>query len=281
MLKSGLYIISTPIGNLGDITSRSCDVLKSADIIACEDTRVSKKLLGLLGLFGTQTLIPCHEHNVETASDKIVDFVKQGKVVALISDAGSPIISDPGALVIKKMIAEGLYYTALPGATAFVPALQMSGIMTDRFMFCGFLPNKTNARVKYLKEIENYDTALIFYETPHRLIDALNDFETVFSDTRKCAVVREISKIYEEIVTDSFEKAIEHFSSKPTIKGEFVIVVSKPEKKELSLADFDLEKMLKVEMQTKSLKEAVATVSMNTGIKKKIVYSTALKINDG
>ena len=279
MLKAGLYIISTPVGNLGDITYRSSEVLTEVDVIACEDTRVSKKLLSLLGLMRGQEFISCHEHNIDKTAYVIVDMVKNGKKVALISDAGSPLICDPGALLVALFQENGLYYTALPGATAFVPALQMSGILTERFMFCGFLPNKKTARVKYLTDIKDYDTALLFYETPHRLLDALNDMRDVFAD-RRCAVVREISKIYEETVNDDFDGVIRRFSSRDEIKGEYVIVVAKPVKREeKNITADELNKLLVREMQTKSLRDAVESVASVTGIKRKAVYAAALAIN--
>jgi len=279
MLKAGLYIIATPVGNLGDITYRSAEVLGEVDVIACEDTRVSKKLLNLLGLMRDQEFVSCHEHNIDKVADGIVDMVKNGKRVALISDAGSPLICDPGALLVKLFRENNLYYTALPGATAFVPALQMSGILTERFMFCGFLPNKKNARVKYLTEVKDYDTALLFYETPHRLLDALNDMHELLSP-RRCAVVREISKIYEETVAGDFDEVIADFRAREEIKGEYVIVIAKPDKQKKDITAVDLDKLLVDAMQTLSLRDAVNSVADATGIKKKVVYSAALALND-
>ena len=279
MLKAGLYIISTPVGNLGDITYRSAEVLTEVDVIACEDTRVSKKLLSLLGLMRRQEFVSCHEHNIDKVAGDIVDKVKNGKRVAFISDAGSPLICDPGALLIALFQENNLYYTALPGATAFVPALQMSGILTERFMFCGFLPNKKTARVKYLTEIKDYDTALIFYETPHRLLDALNDMRELLGK-RRCAVVREISKIYEETVNDTFDGVIRRFASREEIKGEYVIVVAKPDKRENNITADDLNSLLSKELKNKSLRDAVESVTAMTGLKKKNVYAAALAIND-
>ena len=280
MLKAGLYIISTPVGNLGDITYRSSEVLAGVDVIACEDTRVSKKLLTLLGLMRGQEFISCHEHNIDKVAENIVDMVKDGKRVALISDAGSPLICDPGALLVTLFQQNNLYYTALPGATAFVPALQMSGILTERFMFCGFLPNKKTARVKYLDGVKDYDTALLFYETPHRLLESLNDMRDVFIG-RRCAVVREISKIYEETVNDDFDGIISHFRAREEIKGEYVIILGKPEKHEKKVTDDELKELLVSEMKTKSLRDAVESVAAVTGMKKKNVYSAALAVNDG
>lgn len=221
MSDSGkLYLVPTPIGNLGDMTFRAVEILKSVDLILAEDIRTSGVLLKHY-----QVNTPCqsfHLHNEHKKVEEVVDRLKSGEVIAQISDAGTPGISDPGFLLVREALADGIEVDALPGATAFVPALIKSGFPCERFVFEGFLPHKKGrqTRISALKEEQR---TTIFYESPHRLIKTLSQLLEILGD-RKVSVSRELTKKFEETVTAKISEVIDHFSEK-TIKGEFVIVL--------------------------------------------------------
>ncbi len=276
MLKSGLYIISTPIGNLGDISRRAKDVLTEAHIIACEDTRVTKKLCSLLGLSLNKKFITCEDHNEEKQAQMLIDLINENQVVALVSDAGSPLISDPGYKLVSKCRAQGVYVTAVPGACAVITALQLSGLPSNRFMFAGFIPNKDKARADLFEELKNIDTTLIFYETAPRLLKTLEQAENIFNG-RKIAVARELTKMYEEVQTGTIAELINHFTANEP-KGEFVLMVEPPVAKEHSV-DY-IKPILKQRMQEVSLKTAVKEISGQYNLNKNEVYSLALELKD-
>ncbi|WP_134088362.1 16S rRNA (cytidine(1402)-2'-O)-methyltransferase [Olivibacter sp. XZL3] len=217
-----LYLVPTPVGNLEDMTFRAIRVLKEADIILAEDTRTSAPLLKHFGI--DKKAYAHHQHNEHKALNEVIRFLKEGKVVALISDAGTPAISDPGFLLVREAIKNGLDVCCLPGATAFVPALVNSGLPTDSFVFEGFLPVKKGRQTK-LKSLVNEERTMIFYESPHRLVKTLGEFGTFLGNDRFISVSREISKIYEETVRGSIESVLTHFENNP-VKGEFVICVA-------------------------------------------------------
>jgi len=216
-----LYLVPTPVGNLEDITFRAIRILKEADIILAEDTRTSAPLLKHFGI--DKKVYAHHQHNEHKALHEIIRFLKEGKTVALISDAGTPAISDPGFLLVREAIKQQLDVSCLPGATAFVPALVNSGLPTDSFVFEGFLPVKKGRQTK-LKSLSNENRTMVFYESPHRLIKTLEEFDTYFGHERRISVSREISKIYEETIRGTILEVIEHFKNN-LIKGEFVICV--------------------------------------------------------
>ena len=216
-----LYLVPTPVGNLEDITFRAIRILKEADIILAEDTRTSAPLLKHFGI--DKKVYAHHQHNEHKAVNEIIRFLKEGKTVALISDAGTPAISDPGFLLVREAIKNELQVSCLPGATAFVPALVNSGLPTDSFVFEGFLPVKKGRQTK-LKSLSSEHRTMVFYESPHRLIKTLEEFTLYFGEERRLSVSREISKIYEENVRGSIPEVIEHFKNN-LIKGEFVICV--------------------------------------------------------
>lgn len=216
-----LYLVPTPIGNLEDITYRALRVLKEVDLILAEDTRTSAPLLKHFGI--EKRLLSHHQHNEHKAVAEIIRFLKEGQEVALISDAGTPAISDPGYLLVREAIKNDIEINCLPGATAFVPALVNSGLPNDRFTFEGFLPIKKGRQTR-LKSLVNEERTMIFYESPHRILKTLNDFAEYFSSTRPASISREITKMYEETVRGSIEELILHFQT-ATIKGEFVICV--------------------------------------------------------
>jgi 16S rRNA (cytidine1402-2'-O)-methyltransferase len=217
-----LYIVPTPIGNLQDITLRSLDVLKKVDLILAEDTRTSSKLLNHYQI--TKPLSPYHQHNEHQVLQHLVNQLLQGKTMALISDAGTPGISDPAFLLVRECIKVGIKVECLPGATAFVPALLNSGLPANRFAFEGFLPLK-KGRQTLFKRLAEEDRTLIFYESPLRLVRTLEDLIEYFGASRICSVSRELSKMFEENVRGTLQEVCDHFKQK-AVKGEIVIVVA-------------------------------------------------------
>jgi len=216
-----LYIVPTPIGNLEDITLRSINVLIDSDLVLCEDTRRSKILMSHYKI-NTQ-LKSFHKFNEHKEVDSIVDQIKEGKKISLISDAGTPGISDPGFLIVRTCIESEIEIECLPGATAFVPALINSGIPSDKFVFEGFLPVKKGRKTR-LEMLSNEKRTMIFYESPHKILKTLNDFKLNFGSERKISISRELTKVYEENIRGTVEEVISLFGDKK-IKGEIVIVV--------------------------------------------------------
>lgn len=216
-----LYLVPTPLGNLKDITLRSIEVLQSVDLILCEDTRTSSKLLQHYQI--QKPLSPYHQHNEHKILSHLVEQLQAGKTMALITDAGTPGISDPAFLLVRECLKHNIKVECLPGATAFVPALVNSGLPINRFVFEGFLPLK-KGRHTLLTQLADEERTIVFYESPVRLIKTLQDFIAYFGNERKCSVSRELTKLFEENFHGSLAEVLAHFSSK-TIKGEIVIVV--------------------------------------------------------
>ena len=217
-----LYLVPTPIGNLKDITLRALDVLKDADLILAEDTRTSSHLLNHYGI--VKPLSPYHQHNEHKVLQHLVNQLLEGKKIALVTDAGTPGISDPAFLLVRECIKTGVPVECLPGATAFVPALVNSGIPTNRFCFEGFLPVK-KGRQSLLKKLAEEERTMIFYESPLRLLKTLEDFITYFGEERQCSVSRELTKLFEENKRGTLREVADHFKEK-TVKGEIVIIVA-------------------------------------------------------
>lgn len=222
-----LYLVPTPIGNLEDITLRAIRILKEADIILAEDTRTSTPLLKHFGI--DKRVFAHHQHNEHKSATEIVRLLKEGKQVALISDAGTPAISDPGFLLVREAIKNYIAVECLPGATAFVPALVNSGLPSDRFTFEGFLPVKKGRQTR-LKSLAEEGRTMIFYESPHRLLKCLEEFIVVFGEERQASVSRELTKMFEETVRGTLAEIKSHFENN-TLKGEFVICVAGNESK--------------------------------------------------
>lgn len=220
--SSMLYIVPTPIGNLADITQRAREILAGVDFVLAEDTRTSGNLLKHLGI--SKPIISYHQHNEHRVLQKIVDRLKNGETTALVSDAGTPGISDPAFLIIRECIRHGLEVSCLPGPTAFIPALVCSGLPCDRFIFEGFLPHKKGRQTRLL-HLAMETRTMVFYESPHRLLKTLSQFAEVLGQDRQASVSREISKVFEETIRGSLHEIISHFESHP-IQGEFVIVLS-------------------------------------------------------
>lgn len=226
-MSGTLYLIPTPIGNLEDITLRAIRLLKEVDLILAEDTRTSAPMLKHFGI--DKKVFSHHQHNEHKSTTEIVKFLIQGQQIALISDAGTPAISDPGFLLVREAIKNNIQVICLPGATAFVPALVASGLPNDRFCFEGFLPVKKGRQTR-LKSLVTEERTIIFYESPHRLLKSLAEFAEYFGEDRQASVSREISKVFEETVRGTLLEIKTHFETH-TLKGEFVICVAgKPSK---------------------------------------------------
>ncbi|MCP5381146.1 MAG: 16S rRNA (cytidine(1402)-2'-O)-methyltransferase [Kordiimonadaceae bacterium] len=273
--SGGLYITATPIGNLGDITGRALDLLNEADLIACEDKRVSGKLLSYYDI--KKPLISYHDHNAMSVMPRLIEELKSGKIIALISDAGTPLISDPGYKLVNECRNEGIMVTSLPGASAVLCALTISGMASDNFLFCGFLPAKTVARQKEIDRFSSVPTTLVYYESPKRILDTLKDLRTVLGN-RPAAVCRELTKLYEEVQKGDLDYLIEHFEARQTPKGEIVIIIGQPAKNDQPVDDLD--DALRNALKTLSVKEAVAAVTYMSGRKRKEVYKRALELSD-
>lgn len=276
MLDAGLYIVATPIGNLGDITQRAKEVLEEADVIAAEDTRNSKKLFTLLGISVRKPFIAYEDHLEQDRFEVIIKLIEDGKSVALISDAGSPLISDPGYKLVFECRKRRIKVTALPGACAVVCALQLSGLPTNRFMFAGFIPNKDKARSDLFAELKDINSTLVLYETALRLNKSLDALEKAMP-RRNIAVVREISKVYEECISGSIAEVRHRLRENP-IKGELVLVIAPPDNEETSV--LDLEQILAEELKNSTLKDAVRKVADKYNLKKNDVYEKALELKN-
>ena len=272
----GLYLVATPIGNLGDISTRAMEVLNAADIIACEDTRNTQKLLTLLGI-KEKKLTAYHEHNADKARPHILERLRNNSMIALVSDAGTPLVSDPGYRLVQDCIDENIYVTAVPGASAVLTALQLSGLPCHRFLFEGFLPTKTSARQKELSLLAEIPATLIFYESPQRIDETLQDMLLVLGN-RQAAVVRELTKKFEQTVRGTLTQLCDHYHKNGLPKGECVIVIAPAEPKKISIDD--IRDQLKEALKTMSVKEASCTVSLSTGKSKKEIYQLALEIKN-
>ena len=274
-MKGTLYIVSTPIGNLEDITLRALRILKEVDIIAAEDTRHTQKLLSYYGI--SKPLISYWGAKEKVKSAQVLEILCSGQSVALVSDAGTPGISDPGAVLIKKAIEEGINVISIPGPSALIAALSVSGLLTHEFTFMGFLPHNKSQRRKVLTDLVLETRTLIFYEAPHRILETLLDIEKIFGD-RKAAVIKEMSKFFEEIFRGKLPELSQKLK-KSTIAGEYVIVVEgRGEEKRLATDDVILEVR---SLMKKGLgrKEAVKKVAETYKISKKELYSKSLNEN--
>ncbi len=275
MSKGTLYIVATPIGNLEDITLRAIRVLKEVDVIAAEDTRHTRHLLDRYQI-ETQ-LTSYHDHNKEEKAPVLVDRMLEGKSVALVSDAGTPGISDPGYFLINLAIEQKISVIPIPGATAAVAALSVSGLPTDRFLFEGFLPAKRMARLKRLEELAKQGCTIIFYEAPHKISKTLEDMLDVFGD-RQAVITREMTKIHEETIRGNLSDILKHMQ-KGTIKGEFTIILHGASAGSLK-QDIDAAEYLKNLMLHRGLskKEAISIAAEELGLPKKEVYKKSLSI---
>ncbi len=271
-MEKGLYLVSTPIGNLEDMTQRGTLVLRQATVIACEDTRTTHKLLSLLSISSNAKMLSYHEYNADKMRPTLISLLLKGEMIALVCDAGTPLVSDPGYRLVRECLDKGIKVFPIPGANALLPALQLSGLPSDRFFFVGFLSSKKSARQKELKEISSVPGTLIFYESPHRVKETLTDMLTILGN-RNAAVVREITKKFEETKRGSLYDLIADFNQDP--KGEIVILVDRPQPVQEKI---NLNDMLEKALSSQTVKDAAAHIAKETGLSKKHVYQKALEL---
>lgn len=269
-----IILAATPIGNIEDASSRLVQALSNVDVIAAEDTRTTLKLMNALNISHRPQLISLHEHNERTEAQAIVDIARN-KDVLVLSDAGMPSISDPGYVIVLKAIEADITVTALPGPSAVITALALSGLPTDRFCFEGFLPRKSGERKKTLESLIREQRTMVFFESPHRLRESLEDMVSVFGPDRKGAVCREMTKMYEEVKRGTLNELAEWFEG--TTKGEIVIVVSGAEAITVSLEE-GLGEVKALVAGGMKLKEASAAVSEDTGLSRRELYEAMLKL---
>lgn len=269
-------MVATPIGNLRDITLRALDVLKGADLILCEDTRVTAKLLAAYGI--ARPTYAYHDHNAARVLPKILERLQAGAAVAQVTDAGTPLVSDPGFRLVAAAHEAGIPVTTIPGPSAPIAALTLSALPSDRFLFAGFPPVKSGARRTFYGEFRDTPATLMFFESPHRLPESLNDAAAVFGD-RPAAVCRELTKKFEEVRRLPLTELAAAYADADSIKGEIVIVIGPPGEAPAPSTE-DLDALLRTALATQSVKEAAASVAAMTGQPKRELYARALLLRD-
>ena len=272
----GLAIVATPIGHSRDITLRALDILGQADWIACEDTRVTAKLLAIHGI--SRPLVAYHEHNAEKARPKLIKRLKGGETVALVSDAGTPLVSDPGYKLVRACLKQGIAVTPVPGASAILAALVVSGLPTDRFFFAGFLPSKSAARRRALAGVAEIPGSLVFMESARRLAPSLADMARILGP-RDAMIGREMTKMFEQTRRGTLDDLAARYQASGPPKGEVTIVVA-PFKKE-AVDDAGLDRRLKAALKNATVRDAAAEVSAATGLARRKVYARALELQKG
>jgi len=273
-LVPGLHIVATPIGNMRDITLRALDVLREADLIACEDTRVFAKLASTYGI--AAPTVAYSDATQDVAEPRIVRALAAGKRVALVSDAGMPLISDPGYRLVRAALAGDHVVTAAPGASAVPMALALSGLPTDRFFFGGFLPAKESERRRAIASAAAVPATLVFFEAPHRLAASLVDLAELFGP-RPAAIARELTKLFEEVRRGPLTELAQHYALHPDVKGEIVLVIGPPGETEAPAAE-RLDEALRAAMAGASVKDAAAEVAARYGLRRRDVYARALEL---
>ncbi len=275
-LSAGLYFVATPIGTARDITLRALDILASADVIAAEDTRTARKLMDIHGIsLGDRPLIAYHDHNGDFARPKILDAIAAGKSVAYASEAGTPLVADPGYHLGRAVIDAGYSVTSAPGASAVLAALTVSGLPSDRFYFYGFLPTSEAAQKTVLAELRSIEATLVFYESPKRIQETLTRLVQVLGGERQIAVCRELTKKFEEVSRGSLSTIAEEFSDR-SVKGEIVLLVDRAVSEEVT-DDIIVEK-LEDAMKTMRVKDAATAVAGALGLPRRQVYQMALEL---
>ena len=273
--KAGLYLVATPIGNLRDVTLRALDLFEVADVILCEDTRVTRKLLQAYGL--KKKTEAYHDHSDDSKRSRIVGLIQSGQVVVLVSDAGMPMISDPGYKLVNACYQVGVYVSSLPGANSPLTALQLSGLPSDTFSFLGFLPNKGGARKTKLEPWRDVRTTLIAFESGTRLISSLESIGSVLGE-RDVAVTRELTKLYEEVRRGTPGQLIAFYNENGLPKGEIVLVIGPPSEREVTQNTIDA--YLREALKTMRVNDAAKHVAETLGVAKKDVYNRALDLRD-
>ena len=274
-LPAGLYVVATPIGNLGDITFRALDTLKKADMIAAEDTRQTHKLLQHFGI--KANVVSSHAHNEDKTCTFIAEQIEKGMSVALVSDAGTPAVSDPGAFVVHHVRNLGLPVFAIPGANAAVAAISVAGILSSHFLFYGFLPHQSSARKTIIEALSTQDWPVVFYESPHRIKDTLSDLESTFGASRQFVVAKELTKVFEQVITGHPSDLLEWLTDEKC-RGEFVLIMLPFVKHDKEENDQEARRLLTILLNELPLKQAVGLAVEITKQKKKPLYALALEI---
>ena len=274
-LTAGLYLVATPIGNLADISLRALAVLARADLIAAEDTRHSKKLLSHFGI--AAKLTPYHEHNAERERPRLIARLRAGQAIALISDAGTPLISDPGYKLVREALDEGIAVTSIPGPSAALAALTSVGLPTDTFLFAGFLPPKSGPRRSRLEELKSAPATLLFFETGPRLTKSLADMADVLGP-REAAIAKELTKLHESVTRGRLEELASEFSNAESLKGEFVVVVAPPAGDAAEPGDEMIVEQLEKALKLESFRDAVRSVAEVLNVGRARVYEIGLKL---
>ncbi len=277
-LPAGLYLVATPIGNARDITLRALDILASADVIAAEDTRTARKLMRLHGVpLGNRPLIAYHDHSGEAGRAGLVKLVRDGRSVAYVSEAGMPLVADPGYALARAVTEAGLTVTAAPGASASLTALSLSGLPSDRFLFAGFAPTGKSARKTWLREVTNLPATTIIYESPRRINQTLDDLCKIAGENRHAALCRELTKRFEEVLRGTLGELRALLAGR-SLKGEIVLVL---ERGDAQADAMDMEAALRQAMQSMSIKDAAQHVATACGLPRRKVYQAALAMQKG
>ena len=278
-LAPGLYVVATPIGNLGDITVRALSTLAAAETVLCEDTRTSGKLMERFAI--RTKLSPYHEHNAQKARPHILERLQQGATIALISDAGMPLVSDPGYRLVKEAVELGIPVTACPGPSAVLTGLALSGLPTDRFLFAGFVPQKQGERRRLFAEFEKLKATLIFFESPHRIIETLHDLATALPG-RAVAVTRELTKLHEEVLRGQAQEIAAQLAARAAVKGEITLLVGPPTEDE-PVSDADIDIAINHALSTMPASKAASEVAKRFNLNRAGIYQRILsrKESDG
>jgi len=270
-----LYVVATPIGNLSDISARALDILSKVDLIAAEDTRHTKRLLSHHQI--ENRLISLHDHNESQQLKLLVERIKNGESIALVSDAGTPLISDPGYKLVHELRSKGYRIIPIPGACALVAALSVSGLATDSFVFEGFLPSKAQARVKMLSSLKNEARTMIFYESTHRIKSSVSDMTSVFGAGRRACIARELTKTFETVHTNQLGMLMEILNADALqTKGEFVVMVAGNQLTQTA-DECEADRMVDILMKSLSITQSTSLVAEITGLRKKELYQRALQ----
>lgn len=275
-LATGLYVLATPIGNARDISLRALDVLRACHVIAAEDTRVTSKLLAIHGI--SRPLVPYNDHNGPEMRPRILARLAQGEAVVLVSDAGTPLVSDPGYKLVREVIAAGLPVVAIPGPSAVLTGLTLSGLPSDRFLFAGFLPTRAGERQTALEELKALRATLIFFESAQRLAESLAAMADVLGD-RACAMTRELTKLHEEVRRGSLRELAAHYEKAGAPKGEVTLLVGPPVDGAADTAKIDA--ALKAALAFMPVKAAAEMIAGLTGSHRRAIYDRALELKDG
>ena len=276
-LAPGLHVVATPIGNMGDITVRALATLAAADTVLCEDTRTSGKLMERFAI--KTRLLPYHEHNAQKVRPEILERLQQGATIALISDAGMPLVSDPGYRLVKEAAERGIPVTACPGASAVLTGLALSGLPTDRFLFAGFLPQKQGERRRVLAELASLRATLIFFESPHRIIDTLHELSTALPG-RAVAVTRELTKLHEEVLRGQAAEIAEQLEARASVKGEITLLVGPPSEED-AVSEEDLDAAITEALADMPASKAASEIARRFNLNRQDIYQRILARKDG